>query len=150
MVPHQMHNGRPTEDEAVNFYRGFPSHPRLIAAAGVAQFIPSSGPREGPFKDLMPCGYKSLPVDPWEDEEISKAITQKLEPFKWNAIDTMRVGYSDLPEKHRPVTMLISVDPDSTTWDEAYPAVCAIKKILEDAGFPDINVEMKVGQVFFL
>ncbi|KAF5633265.1 uncharacterized protein FTJAE_7229 [Fusarium tjaetaba] len=66
----------------------------------------------------------------------------------WTAIDILRVGYVSFGDDYRriperPVTMLISVSTDSTTFQQAEAAIIACKEILARFNLEDIEVEIK-------
>lgn len=66
----------------------------------------------------------------WNDGgPLRRQILQAVRKMDWTAVDVLRIGYehdSNTGERFRsPVTILISVETGSTSFEEGYDAVAA-------------------------
>lgn len=148
MIDNQMHPGQPTALEAEWYYCGIPSTPRLIARTGVAQFELRKGDTDpSPFKVICRVGAHEI-AQLWNHGTLSSLIMDALSSIEWNTIDVVRIGYAK--GDHFPVTLLVSVTPDSTGWPEGQAAVDRCEKVLHSQHLSDVNVEIKEGVVFSL
>lgn len=147
----------PSEKEITCYYSGIPSKPRLVARSSTEAWAPKHVINGGwsyyVKKCLMNVGDHPI-IDPWNaGGPIRDQVIEAVKPLACVAIDILRFGYekdSMLPEVHleRPVTLLVTVLPGSTTWDVAHPITVKCKEILESFGISDVHCEVKEGRVY--
>lgn len=103
-------------------------------------------------KSLGPVGRHPI-VDLWNDSagSLRQTILEALESVPWVAIDILRIGYNGNRESEekfdQPITLLISVVPESTQWSQGHPVVMRCRTILQQHGIYDIHCEMKESRV---
>ncbi|KAF5704145.1 hypothetical protein FMUND_12688 [Fusarium mundagurra] len=139
----------PSEDERQGYYYGLHSSPNLIARSSTT---PWSQRREWPDRKKLDVATGHAIQQPWNDPQgsLQRLIVGvlTLARIDWTAIDILRVGYVSFGEDprrtpERPVTMLISVSTDSTTFQQAKAAIIACKEILAQFNLDDVEVEIK-------
>ncbi|KAF5686367.1 hypothetical protein FCIRC_2923 [Fusarium circinatum] len=137
----------PSERESRMYYCGLPTCPKLIARS-------SSTPWPQPHEFV---GNKKLSVatghaiqQPWNNPRgsLQPLILATLTDIDWTAIDILRVGYEvnyKVPGRtfEGPVTMLISVSPNSTPFHRAEAVIVSCKQILARFALDDVEVEVK-------
>lgn len=143
----------PTEDERNHYYWGLPSLPKLVARSNATD-ITWEMKVEKDLKALSPTGRHEV-VNLWNDTfgPLRRDILEALEGTACNAIDILRLGYArdgkNETHKHGPITFFLSVDPDSTTWEQGYATVTNCKKILERHHVVDVHCEMMESRLHF-
>ncbi|KAH7216865.1 uncharacterized protein BKA55DRAFT_717775 [Fusarium redolens] len=132
----------PSNRERRMYYYGLPSGPRLVARSSTT---PWSQPREWPERKKLGVATGHKIQQPWNDLQgsLQQLIINTLSGIDWTAIDILRVSYEDTYEDKCPVTMLISVSKDSTSFRQAEAAIIACRDILIRFGLDDVEVEMK-------
>ncbi|KAF5257252.1 hypothetical protein FOXYS1_12230 [Fusarium oxysporum] len=137
----------PSDRERRMYYHGLPSRPRLVARSST---VPWSQPREWPERKKLDVATGHKIQQLWNDPQgsLRQLMIGTLSGVCWTAIDILRVGYESAYENtdrssECPVTMLISVPQDSTSFRQAEAAIIACKDILIQFGLDDIQVEMK-------
>lgn len=135
----------PTPEERDLYYYGLPSCPKLVARSSTKVWqksIMTSGTYSSLCpKVLRPAGQHPVFNRLWNDA-TSSLRTQILQTIKsapdWAAVDIMRVGLPD--DLH--TTLLISVKPDSLTWERGYDIALQCKKISEQHEIYNIDCEI--------
>ncbi|KAF5648607.1 hypothetical protein F52700_923 [Fusarium sp. NRRL 52700] len=141
----------PSDRERDFYYHGLPSRPKLIARS-------STAPWPQPYEFV---GNKKLSVatghaieQPWNDPRgtIQSQVIAALTDVDWTAIDILRVGYEvnyNVPglASDGPVTILISVSPNSTPFYRAEAVIVSCKHILARFALDDVEVEVKESVV---
>ncbi|KAI0056726.1 hypothetical protein BV25DRAFT_1831935 [Artomyces pyxidatus] len=119
---------------------------------------------------LPPCVYKSGPA--WREHPGSYRITREARPVydhpiadqwraigtriyqlldsqgvKWTSIDPVAFSEEGKVEPFCPIVMWIGVRPESLFYEAAVVAAEAIKKMLAEAGFPEIEVAFRESVV---
>ncbi|KAF5989514.1 hypothetical protein FBULB1_800 [Fusarium bulbicola] len=137
----------PSERERRMYYHGLPSGPKLIARSSTT---PWNQPREWPDRKRLYVATGHAIQQPWNDPNgsLQRLIIATLDGIDWTAIDILRIGYESIGDDYRrvperPVTMLISVSTNSTTFQEAEAAIVACKRILAQFNLDDVEVEIK-------
>ncbi|KAM5351921.1 hypothetical protein ACJ41O_004644 [Fusarium nematophilum] len=138
----------PSDEEQNEYYYGLASQPKLVARSSTNIWSRQyDGWSIG--KILSPVGPHAI-ADPWNDfgSPLRRAIIQALDGINWSAIDILRIGYER--SNHRtgekfghPVTLLISVHKDSTTWAKGLAVVVRCHEILQLHGIQDVHCEMR-------
>ncbi|KPM35740.1 hypothetical protein AK830_g10829 [Neonectria ditissima] len=146
----------PSEEEQLQYYHGLPSRPKLVARSNVHHpWVGQIGPWP-PAKILSPAGNHII-ADLWNNSDgpLRQGILQALKPVNWTAIDILRIGVNpsylnktDEETTKHPTTLLISVAPDSTSFEHGYPVVIQCRQILQHHGVNDVHCEMKESTVF--
>jgi hypothetical protein len=141
-----------SELEAQLYYDGLPSKPRLIARTGPSWEAPS-GPEAYPrLKELKIPGNHGI-FEVWEDNLAFKvhAILDQND-VDWSSTEIVRIGYVDEPSGN--VILWIGVwRPDrrrgSTplSYDIAINVALKCKKLLEQYGIMDIDVELRESDI---
>ncbi|KAH7170105.1 hypothetical protein EDB81DRAFT_837107 [Dactylonectria macrodidyma] len=116
----------PSAEERDGYYYGLPSRPKLVARSSTDVWSHQyDGWSIG--KNFSPVGHHAI-AKPWNDSTSSlrRAIAHALEGIDWKAIDILRIGYERTngftgEEFAHPVTLLVSVQKDSTTWAQGLP-----------------------------
>ncbi|KAF4999194.1 hypothetical protein FGRMN_2653 [Fusarium graminum] len=146
----------PSEDEARYYYSGLLGYPRLIARTG-REWVPLYDDpvclRAGHFvpKTVDPVGQHEI-VSHWGPHSVMRQqIIEVLVDIDWTIIDILRIGYTrqarwfnhdDGPEPAKPVTLLISVRPNTTTWNAGIAVVLTCRDVLRLHGIQDVEVDM--------
>ncbi|RSL74978.1 hypothetical protein CEP51_011297 [Fusarium floridanum] len=148
--------GPPSEEEARGYYVGLPGKPRLVARSS-SDMDPWTGPQTDLGwtlgKTLDPVGQHPI-VALWNDSAgpLRRDILDALENIQWVAIDILRLGYQRVKDTMdespiNPVTVLVSVEPGSTTWSTGVEVVLRCRRILRQHGIQDVQVEMKESTI---
>ncbi|KAF4465762.1 hypothetical protein FALBO_7396 [Fusarium albosuccineum] len=138
----------PSPEERDEYYYGLPSKPKLVARSGGGIWRRQ--------QDQLPIGKVFSPVGShaigkaWNDSTSSlrRLVLEALEDIDWSVIDILRLGYERQnqltgEEYNHPVTLLISIQKDSTTWGQGLWVVMQCHDILCFHDFLDIYCEMK-------
>ncbi|KAL7895585.1 hypothetical protein HDV63DRAFT_411991 [Trichoderma sp. SZMC 28014] len=133
----------PSESEAVLYYWGLPSCPRLVARSSTnAWQPPSPSPNHvATSKSLRPAGGDPLLHRLWNDATSSLRIqiVEALSAAVWTAVDILRIGRDG--DFH--TTLLVSVKPASLSWAQAHPITLRCKGILEDHSIDNVHCEIR-------
>ncbi|KAH9858294.1 hypothetical protein C2E23DRAFT_175215 [Lenzites betulinus] len=128
-----------------DFY-GLPSNPPCVYKSG-----PAWSERTGPesyrtIREARPV-YDHPIADQWH--VIGTSIYQSLDSqtVKWTSIDPVAFADEGEVKPFCPLLMWIGVYPASLSYDAAMAAAGAIKEILTQAGFPEIEVAFRESVV---
>ncbi|KAM0082398.1 hypothetical protein ACKRZS_005382 [Fusarium odoratissimum] len=137
----------PSDRERRMYYCGLPSGPKLVARSSITPWFQ---PHEWPKNKRLDVatGHKIQQLWNGPQGSLRKLIIGNLSGIDWTAIDILRVGYEDAYQdadrlSQCPVTMLISVTKNSTSFRQAEATIVACKDILIRFGLNDVEVEMK-------
>jgi hypothetical protein len=129
------------------YYHGLPSGPKLIARSSTT---PWPHPHQWPENKKLDVATGHAIQQPWNDPRgtLQQLIIRTLSDIDWTAIDILRVGYESAYENadrapECPVTMLISVSENSTSFHQAETAIVECKQILARLALDDVEVEVK-------
>ncbi|THU84852.1 hypothetical protein K435DRAFT_397583 [Dendrothele bispora CBS 962.96] len=136
--------------EAAFYYAGLPSAPILIARTSTTPWKAPTGPEAYlRRKELRPVGRHAL-VEVWEDNLAFK-IHALLKNVMWTSTDIVRIGYADeleLPSAPPPPVILwIGVMPESLSSEDGFVVASKCKKLLEEHGITDVDVEIRESVV---
>ncbi|RSL90827.1 hypothetical protein CEP52_014481 [Fusarium oligoseptatum] len=85
----------------------------------------------------------------WNDRNsaLRQGITPIIRGIDWTDIRVLRIGYDREhwtgEESEQPVTLLIEVRKDSTSWEHAYTVVVACHTVIQQCGIHDVHVEIR-------
>ncbi|EMT72117.1 hypothetical protein FOC4_g10003970 [Fusarium odoratissimum] len=137
----------PSDRERRMYYCGLPSGPKLVARSSITPWFQ---PHEWPKNKRLDVATGHKIQQLWNDPQgsLRKLIIGNLSGIDWTAIDILRVGYEDAYQdddrlSQCPVTMLISITENSTSFRQAEATIIACKDILIRFGLNDVEVEMK-------
>lgn len=145
----------PSQQEQEGYYYGLPSQPKLVARSNTDswQFQQDQWPI-GKVLDLV---GKHKIVGLWNDSTgpLRRDILAAVASLNWTALDILRIGYQRDNEFtgqsfEHPVTLLISVEKDSTSWSVGYATVMRCHQLLLQYGIDDVHVEMKESSITLL
>ncbi|KAJ4268696.1 hypothetical protein NW762_002763 [Fusarium torreyae] len=137
----------PTDEETGSYYLGLSGSPRLVARSSI-----------GPWTLLEDEYTVSKTIDPvgnhpivrlWNDStgRLRHDILAAVASIEWTIMDILRVGFSrrihttDEPVE-KPITLLVSVQPDSTPWSLGIEVALRCREILRQYGIRDVEVEL--------
>lgn len=133
----------PSDREAVSYYRGLPSCPRLVARSSTHAWEDPSRSSLPVItgKSLRPAGGDPLLHRLWNDATSSLRIhiVEALSAADWTAVDILRVGC----DGDFNTTLLVSVKPASLSWTQAHPITLRCKGILEEHGIHYVHCEIR-------
>ncbi|KAM0441118.1 hypothetical protein ACHAPT_000423 [Fusarium lateritium] len=138
----------PGPEEQGLYYVGLPSRPKLVARSSTDPWKYETDGFWDIKKPLKPVSNHPI-LEPWNDSTsaLRQGVLKSLQGIDWTAIDVFRLGYDPsmyLPKEYgQPVTILISVKKDSTSWEQGHKAVMACHAVLQECGIHDVHVEMK-------
>ena len=138
---------RVSEREAVQYYRGLYSNPRLIARTG-KPWIPPSGPEEYPrINELRNLGTHEL-FDIWEDN-IALKVHKILEQHKvnWSSTEIVRIAYVDEPDGSLVLWIGIYSTPIRLSYDVGIEVALQCKQLLLSYGIHDVDVELRESDI---
>ncbi|KAF5572299.1 hypothetical protein FPANT_13191 [Fusarium pseudoanthophilum] len=107
-------------------------------------------PPDGYVSDWYPCSSHAI-NGPWNDRQntLQRRIIEALGDIRWFTIDVWRIAQAesyeamDLQDRSsRPLTILVSVRPGSTTVEQGEAAVLRCKKVLDEFDFSDVEVDI--------
>ncbi|KAI1038723.1 hypothetical protein LB503_007697 [Fusarium chuoi] len=138
-----------TEEEAGGYYYGLNSHPKLVARSDIED-KPWSARYDGWTvpKTIDPIGNHAI-VPLWNkaNSDLRTGIIATLRDLNWTAINILRLGYArrlntlNEPDDMFP-KLLISVQPESISWQSGYTATLQCRQVLREHGINDVEVEM--------
>ncbi|ROT42951.1 hypothetical protein SODALDRAFT_347798 [Sodiomyces alkalinus F11] len=128
--------------EAVCYYSGLPSRPRLVARTGV-EWTEDPQQEMWSYHKYLSSVEDHPIVELWkEDQPLPHLIMKALASLPWVAIDVLRVGVFHF-DNTIPVVMLVTVEPGETRWAIADLIATNCKNILTQFGITDVEVEIK-------
>ncbi|KAM0562154.1 hypothetical protein ACHAPJ_002599 [Fusarium lateritium] len=137
----------PTEEEAHSYYLGLSGGPRLVARSSIEPWTLLED-EYTVSKTIDPVGKHPI-VRLWNDStgRLRQDILAAVASIDWTIIDILRVGFSrrihtiDEPVE-KPITLLVSVQPDSTPWSLGIEVALRCREILRQHGIRDVEVEL--------
>ncbi|CCT64656.1 uncharacterized protein FFB20_00589 [Fusarium fujikuroi] len=138
-----------TKEEAGGYYYGLCSHPRLVARSDIED-KPWSARYDGwtVQKTIDPIrNHAIVPLWNKANSDLQTGIIATLGDLNWTAINILRLGYArrlntlNEPDDMFP-KLLISVQPESTSWQSGYTATLQCRQVLREHGINDVEVEM--------
>ncbi|KAK7032242.1 hypothetical protein VNI00_013200 [Paramarasmius palmivorus] len=128
-----------------DFY-GLPSNPPCVYKSGTAWREPI-GPESYRITRQVRPVYDHPIADQWHT--IGTSIYEFLDSqsIKWTSIDPVAFAEEDEVQPFCPFLMWIGVYPKSLPYNAAVAAAKAVKKILAQAGFPEIEVAFRESVV---
>ncbi|KAI0085894.1 hypothetical protein BDY19DRAFT_963551 [Irpex rosettiformis] len=141
------------EDEAMGYYRGLPSQPRLLARTGSIAWEIPKGPWETPNSKELSVVVNHKLNSTWEFEVAPKvqACLDEMQ-VRWTSLDIVRI--SEVPNCEVPnpemtaVVLWIGVTPDSLDGERARVSVFKCLDVLKEFDIDDVDVEMRESLVF--
>lgn len=84
-------------------------------------------------------------------ESLRHEIREAFAEVPWNTLDVLRIGWDTQPSNEtrgeQPVTLLVSVEPGSTTAAKGFLVATACKRVLEKHGIADVDCEIQESTV---
>lgn len=134
----------PSDKERIFYYHGLPCRPRIVARTGKDEFTGPHGELDtSHVKYVEPVGRHPI-VDLWNSGKLARDISDLLaeEKIDWTAIDLIRLSKKVQGEKVAPITILITIQPESCCWLNAYlVSMSCQERISQDV--PGVEVELK-------
>ncbi|KAF9048851.1 hypothetical protein BJ165DRAFT_1343224 [Panaeolus papilionaceus] len=129
----------------MDFY-GMPSNPPCVYKSGPA-WREGTGPEAYPIARSMRPVYDHPIAEQWED--IGESIYALLDSqnVRWTSMDPVGFAEEGVEKPFCSLLIWIGVYPKSLSYDAAVAAAEAIKKILTQAGFPEIEVAFRESVV---
>lgn len=139
----------PGEEESQLYYAGLPSRPTLVARTSTEPWRHRTDGGWPVYKTLEPVGQHPI-VSLWNQSSgpLRYRILGAIDALQWTAVDILRLGYerntnnSDVPLDN-PVTLLVSVEPGSTSWSIGLSVALECRHVLGEFEIFDIEVEIK-------
>lgn len=138
----------PSEQEILGYYLGLDSQPRLVARTSTEPWRHRSDQGQILYKTLDYIGKHPI-IALWNHSAgpLRHRTLQVIDRLKWTAVNILRLGYERLINDPNvplgPVTMLISVKHESTSWSLGLSIALDCREILQQHGVFDIHVEVK-------
>lgn len=139
----------PSPEEQRGYYYGLLSWPRLVARSSTTPWVRK---RDGEYtlrKSLGLVGRNHPIIDQWIDYTgpLRQHINAILRGIDWTDLDLLRIGYDrsywTREEFEQPVTLMITVRKDSTSWVHAYAVAMACRAVIVECGIHDVHVEVR-------
>ncbi|KAF8333698.1 hypothetical protein F5887DRAFT_993030 [Amanita rubescens] len=138
----------PSSVEAMHFYYGLYSKPRLIARSSTYLWIEPRGPEAylRP-KELSPFGFGHPLEDCWEDK-VGPQMISYLDDIgvKASSLDPVRIGYAG--DSSPPAIIWVGVLPGTLAPEAGVNVAIQCKNILSSNGINDVDVELRESSVF--
>ncbi|TFY71083.1 hypothetical protein EVG20_g1921 [Dentipellis fragilis] len=135
----------PSEKEAIFYYAGLPSGPRLVARSGIVPWSEPTGPEAyRVIRMLHPVGDHPI-KEVWEDNLALKlhALLDSMK-VKWTSTDVVRIGNADESYNSAPVVIWIGVIPASLSGADGVVAASKCKELLVvEYNITDVDVEIR-------
>ena len=138
----------PSPLEAKLHYTGLsPDWPVLVARTGATRWEPPTGPEgDQKLKELRTVGNHPI-REAWRGDLPHKIIAfLRSTNVKWTSINVLRIGNVEeyfIPLIHiAPVILWIGVTPGSLSASDGVVAAFKCRKILEENGITDVEVEI--------
>ncbi|KZT04526.1 uncharacterized protein LAESUDRAFT_715565 [Laetiporus sulphureus 93-53] len=131
-----------SDKEAIFYYAGLPSGPRLVARTGTTPWKEPTGPEAyRKLKELRPVGNHPL-SEVWEDG-LALKIHDLLDTMKvkWTSIDVVRIR--DVETSSAPVILWIGVVPASLSGEDGVVVASKCRELLVEYGITDVDVEIR-------
>ncbi|KAF5653241.1 hypothetical protein F25303_2531 [Fusarium sp. NRRL 25303] len=129
--PVKMAESLITKEAAGGYYYGLRSHPKLVARSDIED------------KPWISLGALVMMAG----RDLWTGTIAELRDLNWTAINILRLGYArrlntlNEPDDMFP-KLLISVQPESTSWQSGYTATLQCRQVLREHGINDVEVEM--------
>ncbi|RSM21028.1 hypothetical protein CDV31_000075 [Fusarium ambrosium] len=139
----------PSREEQMGYYYGLLSRPRLIARSSTNPWVRRRDRESTLGKSLSLVGRDHPIIRLWNDRNsaLRQGITPIIRGIDWTDVRVLRIGYDREywtgEESEQPVTLLIEVRKDSTSWEHAYTVVVACRAVLQQCGIHDVHVEIR-------
>ncbi|EFX06277.1 hypothetical protein CMQ_6598 [Grosmannia clavigera kw1407] len=142
----------PSEEEAVNYYHGILSEPRLVgrASAGIEIWetckqvmdrLPPEPFMYYPRKQLDSIGNHPIRKC-WR--AVQPLVVEAISGLPWTSIDIFRIGYQDSQPAERPVVVWVGVETASIPWYKVAEALRSCRKALDSANLNLANVDCQI------
>lgn len=138
-----------SETESKLYYVGLPSQPPLIARTSTTPWSPPKDSEEAELqrKELGPANHPALRAV-WEDDLAGKVIDLlDSRKVKWTSADIVRIGCEALDVRPHPVVLWLGVVPQSLSFDDGDVVAHECKRLLEERGISDVDVEIRESVV---
>ncbi|KAL7951501.1 hypothetical protein V8C42DRAFT_304258 [Trichoderma barbatum] len=145
----------PSEEEALLYYYGLPSNPRLIARSSIQPWVNPQRPESTTFtgrvnqypRILQPVGRHSSLHELWNDGSSSLRIQilQAIGGVNWTAVDILRVGING----EFTITLMIAIIPGTLSWNDGYPITLHCKRIFQSHDIFGVECEIRESVVNF-
>lgn len=139
----------PSSEEICRYYNGLPSNPKLVARTSIEPWKINYVQSYQVLKTLDPVGKHPI-VPLWNDSQgpLRQSILEAVDHVQWTALDFLRLGYERIEDDsgillQNPVTLLVSVEPTSTSWSVGLSLALKCRDILRQHFIHDIEVEVK-------
>ncbi|KAK1844964.1 hypothetical protein CCHR01_12425 [Colletotrichum chrysophilum] len=137
------------------YYHGLPSNPTLLARSPDPTWNPPIDNYEPGFyspspvdKYLSPLGRHPI-TEKWNNDDGSASlrshVLQNLKGVNWTSVDILRCGHQH--EEDLPAILFVSVEPGSTTPEEAQQLADRCAATLINHGLTDVSCEVKESHV---
>ncbi|KAF4841625.1 hypothetical protein CGCSCA4_v009352 [Colletotrichum siamense] len=137
------------------YYHGLPSIPTLLARSPDPTWNPPIDNYEPGFyspspvdKYLSPLGRHPI-TEKWNNDDGSTSlrshVLQNLKGVNWTSVDILRCGHQN--EEDLPAILFVSVEPGSTTPEEAQQLADRCAATLINHGLTDVSCEVKESHV---
>lgn len=139
----------PSPEERREYYYGLLSRPRLVARSSTTLWVRKRDIESTLGKSIGLVGRDHPMIDLWIDctSTLRQNISAILRGIDWTALELLRIGYDRAywtrEEFEQPVTLMITVRKDSTSWAHAYAVVMACRAVIVECGIHDVHVEVK-------
>ncbi|UPK99345.1 hypothetical protein LCI18_010280 [Fusarium solani-melongenae] len=139
----------PSPEEQRVYYFGLISRPRLVARSSTTPWVRKYDRESTLGKSIGLVGRNHPMIDLWIDSTspLRQNINAILRGIDWTALEFLRIGYDTTywtrEEFEQPVTLMITVRKDSTSWTHAYAVVMACRAVIVECGIHDVHVEVK-------
>lgn len=138
----------PSKREAQLYYYGLPSRPKLVARTGPPwkDFADTEDPI---VRELSPLGDHPMQHQ-WEGTDgLNRRVLDLLDELnvRWTSIDPVRFRWEERYEVSSQAVVWIGVVPGSLSSEDGVVAVLKCKKLLEERGVADAEVEIRESVV---
>lgn len=131
--------------EAMKYYAGLPSNPKLVYRTGPTRWGYPTGPEAYTvYKELRPVFGHNI-CTAWKD--LGPKVCEALDSAEvmWTSIDMVRSIWLKTMDDdiHNPIALWIGVFPESLAGKDAYAAGKACLTLLKEFGITDVDVEFR-------
>lgn len=139
----------PSPEEQRGYYFGLLSRPKLVARSSTTPWTQKRDREFTICKSLGLVGRDHPIIEQWKDytSTLRQSISAILRGIDWTNIELLRIGYDtsywSREEFEQPVTLMITVRKDSTSWKHAYAIAMACRAVIVECGIHDVHVEVK-------
>ena len=134
-----------SEMESKFYYAGLPSQPPLVARTSTTPWSPPKDSEEAELqrKELRPAYHPTLHAV-WENGLADRVFDLlKTMNVNWTSADILRIGHEGLAVRPYPVILWLGVVPGSLSHDDGDVVAHESKKILQEHGIYDVDVEIR-------